>query len=327
MPYAEDFRRVDDAINGLARVHSKAQLNLDDLEEVFGAFEMAKVIGRFPGLQSESSSSRSEEIDKILRSFRNVITSTLEESIRYPIVDGLMLQAPPSYAKFAALLNQIQKDDERPRCAVITFNYDIALDVALNRQGIDIDYGLGDNTDPRAMPYLKLHGSLNWFTTRTSPTTVKPWYLREFFRKIRATRTNSTQLRLSQLVVQEQPFVNEQVDPTPAIVPPTWNKTAYQAAIASVWSRAATELSDAEQVFVSGYSLIATDAYFKYLFALGSVGPSRIRSFSVYDPDQNVKPRFEKLLGPGVHAFHFATNPFSGFVELVNERFTKAAAT
>jgi hypothetical protein len=169
------------------------------------------------------------------------------------------------------------------------------------------------------MPYLKLHGSLNWFPTKYSPTKVKPWYFADFFRPIRSYETtpNPTQLRLSQHVAREQPFVNEQVDPTPVIVPPTWNKTAYQAAIASVWSRAAAELSNAEQVFVSGYSLIATDTYFKYLFALGSVGPSRIRKFSVYDPDPEVKQRFEKLLGLGVQDFQFAANPFSQFVDLL----------
>src|SRR5690242_15897502 len=84
--YAEDFQRVDNAINELTRVHSKARLNLTDLEEVSGALEMAKRIGRFPGLQTEEAYAqcRATEIDKLLRSFRNVITSTLEESINYP---------------------------------------------------------------------------------------------------------------------------------------------------------------------------------------------------------------------------------------------------
>ena len=321
---AEDFQRVDNAINELTRVHSKARLNLDDLEEVFGAFEMAKVIGRFPGLQTGDSS---EEIDKLLRSFRNVITSTLEESINYPFENG-ELKAPASYTKFAELLRRLHRPGERARCTVITFNYDVALDLALYRAGIAIDYGLGDVADSNAMPYLKLHGSLNWFPTVYAPTKVKPWYFADFFRPVRSYQTipNPAQLRLCQHVAREQPFVSEQVDPTPVIVPPTWNKTAYQAAIANVWSRAAAELSNAEQVFVSGYSLIATDTYFKYLFALGSVGPSRIRTFAVYDPDAQVEERFRTLLGPGVRGFKFATNPFSGFVELLNEQFAKAAS-
>jgi hypothetical protein len=319
-PYADDFKRVDDAISELTRVHSKAQLNLDDLEEVFGAFEMAKVIQRFPGLPSEDVYNlvNSQKIDESLRSFRNVITCTLEESIEYLLVNG-KLEAPASYARFANLLRHLQTPSQM--CTVITFNYDTALDLALYNAGIGIDYGLSDRRS-NVMPYLKLHGSLNWFPTRYPPIKVKPWYFSDFFRPIRSyeTTANPAQLRLSQHVAQEQPFVNEQVDPTPVIVPPTWNKTAYQEAIASVWSRAAAELSNAERVFISGYSLIATDSYFKYLFALGSVGPSRIREFAVYDPDPQVEQRFKSLLGPGVRGFHFATNPFSGFIDLVADQ-------
>src|SRR5579863_8604147 len=81
--YAEDFRSVFSAINELTRVHSKSQLNLDDLEEVFGAFEMARVIRRFPGLPAGGS-----EIDNLLSSFKNVINCTLEESINYPFENG-----------------------------------------------------------------------------------------------------------------------------------------------------------------------------------------------------------------------------------------------
>src|SRR6266849_4430482 len=153
--YADDFQRVDNAINELTRVHSKAGLNLDDLEEVFGAFEMAKVIQRFPGLPTKG-----REIDDLLHSFRNVITCTLEESINYPFENG-QLKAPAYYTKFAQLISRLRQPGGRPRCTVITFNYDAALDLALFNVGIGIDYGLGDTADSTAMPYLKLHGSLN----------------------------------------------------------------------------------------------------------------------------------------------------------------------
>src|SRR5689334_6671816 len=43
--------------------------------------------------------------------------------------------------------------------AYLTFNYDLALDVALTRAGLPIDYGLGK---PGGVPLLKLHGSLSW---------------------------------------------------------------------------------------------------------------------------------------------------------------------
>ena len=45
----------------------------------------------------------------------------------------------------------------------------------------------------------------------------------------------------------------------------------------------ATVLSEAENIFVCGYSLPATDAFFHLLFALGSVGNTRLRNFVVFD--------------------------------------------
>lgn len=87
------------------------------------------------------------------------------------------------------------------------------------------------------------------------------------------------------------------VDPTPVIVPPTWNKTDYAPTLVGVWQEAARQLSDAENIFVSGYSLPETDSFFKYLFGLGAVGSSLIQRFWVFDPDSAVEERFRKLLG------------------------------
>lgn len=144
--YADDFDRVNAAISELTRVHSKAQLNLDDLEEVFGAFEMARVIQRFPGLPYKAGRN-----DNLLQSFRNLITCTLEESINYPFANGTC-EAPASYRKLAELLRRLQKSRQRQRSTAITFNYDYALDLALFNTGIGIDYGLDDKPVSDTMP-------------------------------------------------------------------------------------------------------------------------------------------------------------------------------
>jgi hypothetical protein len=78
------------------------------------------------------------------------------------------------------------------------------------------------------------------------------------------------------------------------IVPPSWNKTEYADSVGHIWQEAARQLSDAENIFVCGYSLPETDVFFKHLFALGSVGRSLIRRFWVInpDPDGSVESRF-----------------------------------
>lgn len=48
----EQFEKVFSAIGELQRVHSKAQLDLNNIESVFTAFELAKIIQRLPGVQT-----------------------------------------------------------------------------------------------------------------------------------------------------------------------------------------------------------------------------------------------------------------------------------
>lgn len=93
----------------------------------------------------------------------------------------------------------------------------------------------------------------------------------------------------------------------PVIVPPTWNKTAYHGQLSKVWSRASTEISQAENIIVIGYSLPETDSFFRYLYALGSDSSTRLRNFVVVDPDNNneVMKRFQGLIGRGIEKRFF----------------------
>jgi hypothetical protein len=86
----------------------------------------------------------------------------------------------------------------------------------------------------------------------------------------------------------------------PVIVPPTWNKSSYHGALSNVWSTAAQELSEARNIYVFGYSLPESDQFFRYLFALGTFGPSRIRRFWVFDPDASVEQRYLRFIGKGI---------------------------
>ena len=76
------------------------------------------------------------------------------------------------------------------------------------------------------------------------------------------------------------------VEPQPVIVPPAWNKADYHHTLSKVWSRSASELEEAEYIFVIGYSLPPTDAFFKLLYALGTVGSTPIRKIVVFKSRQ-----------------------------------------
>ncbi|MFN7929916.1 MAG: hypothetical protein U0Y68_18610 [Blastocatellia bacterium] len=87
-------------------------------------------------------------------------------------------------------------------------------------------------------------------------------------------------------------------------MPPSWNKADYHNALSDVWAAAARHLSEAEYIFIIGYSLPTTDSFFRHLYALGSVGPTPLRKIIVFNPDASgeTDQRFRDLLGPGAKA-------------------------
>jgi hypothetical protein len=129
----EDFERVFTAIGAMQRVHSKAQLDLNNIESIFTALELGKIIQKVPGMDPDAISST---IDAL----KSVIVQTLEHRIAFPIQRG-KIGVPEPYGGFTALLAFLQADAlPNQSVSVITFNYDIAVDTALFRAGMGPDY-------------------------------------------------------------------------------------------------------------------------------------------------------------------------------------------
>ena len=306
--FQADFDRVFNAISALQAVHSKSALDLHNIESVFAAFEMGQLINRLPGMSIE-------ETESLLVSTRRLIFKTLEETITYPVRDG-HIYPHDSYNSFTELLNNLNDAGKRSRCSIITFNYDIALDFALACNNCPADYCLSDAKKPGYIPLMKLHGSLNWGSCSECDQIV-PWDIPAFLEKRSFASLGrgeyiSVHLPLaSELSSSALKHCEQEVNPDPVIVPPTWNKTDYHRGLSKVWSRAALELSDAENIFVSGYSLSETDLFFRYLFALGSVGKTLIKRLWVFDPDERVRNRFERLIGQATRPrFRFRNQNF-----------------
>ena len=78
---AAKFETVFDGISELQYVHSKSQLDIQNLESVFAAFEMAKILGKF-------GTYTSEQIDSLVDAMRVVIVKTIEK-IRKEVVQAL----------------------------------------------------------------------------------------------------------------------------------------------------------------------------------------------------------------------------------------------
>jgi hypothetical protein len=173
----ESFDVVFKGIAALQAVHSKSALDVYNLESVFAAFEMAALFGT-------SGIFGSEEIQKLGIAIRRVIVRTLEERILFP-VENNRTRPPMPYQDFVQLVHGLHRDlpqTKQDRVAVITFNYDIALDYAFHFSGVKLNYGLQPTKDRTRFQLMKLHGSLNW-SRCAECNTVVPWHPEEFFSK------------------------------------------------------------------------------------------------------------------------------------------------
>jgi len=298
---AKQFREVFKGMHGLEGSLAKASMDLRNIESVFAAFEMAELLG-----------TGQEQVDgvKLTEAIRHLIVVTLEKTIRFFLIPGEInagIRPTEEYSHFAAALHDI-RDAGRP-VSIITFNYDAALDYAMEMErGLEFSYCLDGKEAPQ-VHLLKLHGSLNWarWTNKEEgkdyviPRPLGEIPADEWHHVGRTNRvTSSVGSGMKSFKPPNRPPGN--THELPLIIPPTWSKREHQLQIRNVWRFAAQDLSQADNIFVLGYSLPETDHFFRYLFALGTMGETRIKRFLVSDPaikrDETLRKRFKALLGP-----------------------------
>jgi hypothetical protein len=271
-----------------------------------------------------------DEIPKTISALKDLIVKTLEVRMRFPVGGGSIL-APTPYQEFAKLLEHIRSKSTRPHSvSVITFNYDIAVDLALNNARMGPYYALDETQKrPDFVPLLKLHGSLNW-AKGTADQGILPLHLANYLGMPAAYTlpTDEVETTLPIGSVLRRLFVQQlliEVEQDPVIVPPTWNKADYHQALTTVWANAAKHLSEAAYIFVIGYSLPSTDSFFRHLYALGSVGTAPLRAFWVCNPERTDGPvdtRFQEILGPGAKArYRYLEMNFDLAIEVIRALF------
>jgi hypothetical protein len=300
-PYESAFKSVFEARAQLQSVHSKARLDVHNIESVFGAFEIARRFKKGFGKLKD------EDVNGLSRSMRLLISSTLESTTRFGLGHEKLIPPHP-YGLFADYLRKLKT---KSGVAIITFNYDLGLDVALELSGTPIDYCLDTNlTGGPSIPVIKLHGSLNWGRCKSCGGMVVPWQMADFFRRFPLGSTsNNRPYQYSGDVVyihvtsatsgHRHKCGTVLEDDSPVIVPPTWEKTNHDQGFENMWAHAASYLARAENIVVVGYSLPPSDQFFPMLYALGTVSDTVLKRFWVFDPDHDgsVKRRFEGMLG------------------------------
>lgn len=317
---------LDAAYKELRSIHSKSTIDYENVEELFSAIDIAQVIRRFGSRPPES-------IEALRNSIVIFIYRTIEESIRIPF-DGTMISATKGYDNLAQHVYEKVSRSARlglKDVSFITFNYDTCLELALDKYGLGVDYGLSEpfidsfaNQFQVKVPVLKLHGSINWATcpkcNTIVATEVNPWKRSGVFSMIDQGR--ELQLRLGSRIASQSHSCGSRLHPLPVIVPATWNKSSGLDSLRNVWRQAASELATADNIMVIGYSFPATDMFFKYLFALGSDSDIHLEKFVVVNGpgSETTRKRFENLLGPmSEKGFVFHPFVFSGVSHIIKE--------
>ena len=317
----EDFNRIIKARDSLMNIFPKAKLNIDNIEDVFATFEMARIIKKFGNYPLD-------EIERINNSMKSVIGKTLESTIEYQIREERFPSSPKNYDKFVRLLTEIpKKNASNTPISVITFNYDLALDYAFFVNNIRIDYGLDKTISPNSIPYLKLHGSLNWGKCPQCNQII-PYYLNDYLKTFNGRFYRGEKNEIVKLALFDKiktiKHCGGSVEESPYFVPPTWNKASYQENLTNVWANAANQLSDVEAIFVIGYSLPDSDYFFKNLYALSTISEIPILKFWVFDPERTgvVEKRYMDLIGESVKPrFKYFQTKFSEAIGIISEEY------
>src|SRR5579864_3652757 len=92
-PFAQSVATVADAQDHLQGVLVNADFEINNIEWVFGAIEMARLIGRFPG-KTEA------EIEVLSAAIKQVIVGTLEHSMKFRYRQQ-QLYPTETYGRFA----------------------------------------------------------------------------------------------------------------------------------------------------------------------------------------------------------------------------------
>ena len=335
----DHFRRVFEFRRRMAQAREKVRIDLDDMEQLFGLVEISQRFGNEPPetrnstvyliaktLQLTIESGRhnrgkyslpvptggAEEIDNYFKASSGMSSSWIElrNVDQYDYFIGLITGAFDPKGK-----RKYRKD------TIITFNYDLVCENALGRLGYVANYHLPSKSvnDRRSVApekscdLLKLHGSTNWGVCSACGTRVV--ILPE---KVTG---SPSEFRAITCECGGKPF-------NPLLIPPSWDKSEYREIIASVWRKAAAELSAATRICIIGYSMPETDGFFKYLLTMALARNHQLYKLIVVDyldkrsqppsqPHQSyLRGRYESLLEPLFlkRRFHFFDDGLDRFL-------------
>lgn len=296
-----EFKELKEIIDNLQFGESKIYIDSENIESVLGAIEMAEIFNhKFKEDQS---------ID-LKNTYIDYVVKTIEKSTLFKYEkDKITNEKSNSYDAFVK--NYITPI--KNKSAILTFNYDVCLDIALYSNNVSFNYYLEANRDDNFFPYLKLHGSINWFEIEKQNNNTEinildvmshVKYGAHFTDKKHIKRRVDDyffQTHFKKEMLSKKYIEIPKSKMNTLIIPPTWNKTMYHNKIKNVWVKAHNVFRNTKNIVVIGYSYPESDSFFKYMLSVCTNNNTRINKLIIVNPNIDpIKERLDELLGPAL---------------------------
>jgi len=318
--YRDSFNRIFTWIDSLRASSYYVEFDLDNLEHVFSLAEMSRQ------LSLEAGEERSSDL-------RRIIMETLDRlALRYR--QG-QWQPDAVYHEFASLIDRLNdRRQQHTRGAhgvfekevIIAFNYDVMLDYAMRFVSAKPDYCLGEEGAKGGVKLLKLHGSTNWASCRNCkghlqvvPATPIP--AGHHIPGIPEEGHTLVFKMVTNVLTHTSCDSCHNTDTLePVVIPPTWSKAVAGTPIAKIWATAVSEIRNAFQLVVIGYSMPPTDTFFQYLLTLGLESNPGFHRVVVVNRDKSdaLRERYEGVFSRSLRdrgRLKFLANTFEEFVK------------
>lgn len=216
-------------------------------------------------------------------------------------IENYQVDAETIHKKFLGKLfwkGHYRKDEY----SFVSFNYDILLDIALMemlRHDIYSDYGIQfansrDNFDSssfnrwkipgdKSVLILKPHGSLNWMQCASCDA-------------IAISGKSKGKIFITGLLYTIEQCPHDNSPMHFVVEPPSYFKRYKNYYLQSTWLKLNDTLAAADKIVFIGYSMPDADVMIKYAFKRACF--SQNKKIVVVDPDETVKERYERVLGP-----------------------------
>lgn len=259
--------------------------------KTFNLEEFLSFVAATSAMQLKSGQRWDEQGDE----FSGHLKAWLGEAIELQQRAG-MKHLPGYYLKFI---------DSLQDAVVLTFNWDTVLERLLERRGVAYRFDLDGALAEGAVPLIKMHGSVDWFSMNVEQDRGKPDWLRldpvgDSFEGLGRARGDLLRCYEHKL--------------TPWMVLPSFDKIFQMLNLGKVWQLPWLWLEDELEIVVIGYSIRPDDyhsrAFMYPRLVRGSRNGMRVKVVDHADSDakrQEVQQRFA-----GVHGCRFCYEGFSG---------------